>query len=122
MTYNLLWGDVYNMKNKINIFELLPSTELYKQSSYMFFDIFDTYNLYPDIYKQVGTYIYNTYINDNLDLNVKNLSYEKVLTIYNQVVEYISNNYKYNTNQLLKDCILIITLVELERNNYKIDV
>ena len=61
------------MKEKVNIFEFLPSIDLYNPNSYMSCDTIDMFSIYPDIYKQIGKYIYNTWLYCICALILRNL-------------------------------------------------
>ena len=106
------------IKKKINIYDFLGSDELY--NSYMEWSGFDTYNLYPDIYKMIGKYIYDNLIKNSENNKVVDL--EQIKQICEEIFAYVNNQkiYEKEAAILLKDCILIVALVELERNNYKI--
>ena len=106
------------IKKKINIYDFLGSDELY--SSYMEWSGFDTYNLYPDIYKMIGKYIYDNLIKINNSNKVVDLN--QIKQICEDIFVYVNNQKRYEKEAaiLLKDCIMIVVLVELERNNYKI--
>lgn len=107
------------INKKINIFDFLGSEELY--NNYMECSSFDTYNLYPNIYKMIGKYVYDNLIKNN-NKNNKVIDLKQVEQICKDIFEYVNNQNRYEKEavMLLKDCIMIVILVELERNNYKI--
>lgn len=114
------------LNKRVNIFELLPPLDLYNKnesiSNYLYNGYFDTYNMYPEIYKNIGEYLFNNYfLNKREDICI-NINTEKIYQIGSDVFQYLisQNNYTKEQYPLLHDIILIVILDEFERNNYRI--